>query len=139
MMEKQTPADFSALWNDIREYFRIRLELLKLSAMEKGSKLAADLITNTIVLVFLLMAFLALAVTLAFFLSGLLNSYTKGFGCATLFFTLLACLMLWKKAAIEKIIAGIAIRRYFEKHCESLVENEITVPKTKTTAADITH
>ncbi len=123
-MKKDTPADFRALWSDIRDYFRIRLELLKLSAIEKGSKLAADLITNTIVLVCLLMAFLALAITLAFYLSELLNSYTKGFGCAAIFFTLLAFLLLWKKAAVEKSIAGIAIRRYFEKHCESQPEQE---------------
>ncbi len=123
-MEKDTPADFNALWCDVRNYFRIRLELLKLNVMERGFKLAADLITNTIVLLCLLMAFLALAITLAFYLSELVNSYTKGFGCAAIFFTLLACLMLWKKAVVEKFFTGVAIRRYFEKHCQSIHEQE---------------
>lgn len=129
-MQQQIPKNLSALWNDVRDYLSIRREILKLTALEKAFKLMADLITNTTVVLSLLMAFLAAAITLAFYLSYLLNSYTKGFGCATIFFTLLACLILWKKLAVEKFIAGIAIRRYFEKHCEA-EEEERAIAKKK--------
>lgn len=123
-MQQYLPKNLSAIWNDVKDYLSIRKELFKLMALEKAFKLMADLVTNTLVVLSLLMAFLAAAITLAFYLSYLLNSYTKGFGCATIFFTLLACLILWKKSAVEKFIAGIAIRRYFEKHCEAEEEEE---------------
>ena len=123
-MQQHLPKNLSAIWNDAKDYLSIRKELFKLMALEKVFKLMADLITNTIVVLFLLMAFLASAITLAFYLSYLLNSYTKGFGCATIFFTLVAFLIVWKKSAVEKFISGIAIRRYFEKHCEAQEEEE---------------
>lgn len=123
-MQQQAPKNLSTLWNDVKEYLSIRMELLKLTALEKAFKLMADLVTSTFVVLSLLMAFLVSAITLAFYLSYLLNSYTKGFGCAAIFFTLVACLILWKKNAVEKFISGIAIRRYFEKHCEALEDKE---------------
>lgn len=126
-MQQQIPKNLNALWNDVKDYLSIRREILKLTALEKVFKLMADLVTNTAVVLSLLMAFLAAAITLAFYLSYLLNSYTRGFGCATIFFTLLACLILWKKLAVEKFIAGIAIRRYFEKHCEAEEEDEKSI------------
>jgi len=123
-MQTNIPKDFSAIWQDISTYFKIRIELLKLTAVEKGLKLAADLVTNTLVAFCLLMAFLASAVTLAFYLSHLLNTYTGGFGCSTVFFALLALVVNWKKAPIEKFVAGVVIRRYFAKHHETELEEE---------------
>jgi len=121
-MQKIIPKDLTAIWSDIQSYFNIRFEMLKLTAIEKGSKLAADLITNTIVVITLLMAFLAGSVTLAFYFSALLKSYTLGFGCTAVFFTLSALLIGWKKLAIENFLAGLVIRRYFAKHCEAEAE-----------------
>jgi len=123
-MQQYLPKNLSAIWNDVKDYLRIRKELFKLMALEKAFKIMADLVTNTLVLLSLLMAFLASAITLAFYLSYLLNSYTKGFGCATIFFTIVAFLISWKKSAVEKFIAGIAVKRYFEKHCEAQEEKE---------------
>lgn len=118
-MNDQTPKGFKTILLDFKDYLGIRIELFRLVVIEKGAKLIADLFTNVIVLFCLTIAFLASMITLAFYLSDLLDSYVKGFGCATLFFMLLVCLVLWKKDAFEKIIAGLAIKRYFEKHCEN--------------------
>lgn len=117
-MNDQIPKGFKSILSTFKEYLNIRVELLRLTVIEKGAKLVADLFSNAIVLFCLIAAFLASTVTLAFYLSELLDSYVRGFGCATLFFMLLICLILWKKDAFERIIAGLAIRRYFEKHCE---------------------
>jgi|GEM_PF-3379678 len=122
-MQKNRPKSLNVLWEDFKSYLDNRLELMKLTVLKKGSKLAADLVTNTLVLFCLLMAFLGSAITLAFYLSHLLGSYSRGFGCAALFFTLLALLISWKKNAFERFIAGLAIRRYFEKHCEEVMED----------------
>ncbi|MCD0490202.1 YihY/virulence factor BrkB family protein [Pedobacter sp. MC2016-14] len=123
-MQHNQPKTLNAIWSDVQKYLNIRLELLKLVIVEKSSRLIADLITNTIVLFCMVLSFLVSAVTLAFYLSRILNSYTSGFGCAALFFTGLAFLVLWKKGALEKAVAGLAIRRYFEKHCEVQQEKE---------------
>lgn len=122
-MNKNIPKNLSSLWIDVRTYLDTWLEFFKLKMLEKGSKIIADLVTNTVVLVCMLMAFLASAVTLAFYFSHLLDSYAKGFGCATIFFTLLAILILKKKSNVEKFIAGLTIRRYFEKHCEEVEQS----------------
>lgn len=121
-MEKNLPKDLTAVWADVQYYFKVRLEMLKMAVIESGAKLTADLITNTIVVITLLLAFLAGSVTLAFYLSALFDSYTLGFGCTTIFFTLSALLIGWKKLAIENFIAGLVIRRYFTKHCEAKIE-----------------
>lgn len=118
-MSTTTPNNLSAIWDEAKEYLRIRTELIKLTAFEKGAKLTADLTSNILVVFCILMAFLASSVTLAFYLSYLLKSYALGFGCATIFFMLLAGLVRWKQLAVEKFIAGIAIKRYFEKHYEA--------------------
>lgn len=131
MQQQISYKTLSDLWNDAKDYVNIRMDTLKLTALEKLFKLAADLVTNTAVVFSLLMAFLSAAITLAFYLSYLLDSYTKGFGCATIFFILLACLILWQKLAVEKFIAGIAIKRYFEKHCEEEEEKEKAIIKTE--------
>lgn len=118
-MNNQIPKGFKSILSDFKQYLEIRIELIRLNAIEKGAKLIADLLSNAIVLFCLIIAFLASAVTLALYLSSLLHSYVKGFGFVALFFMLLVCVVLWKKDALEKIVAGVAIRRYFEKHCEN--------------------
>lgn len=123
-MQIKVPKDLTGGWSDIQSYFKIRFEMLKLAVIEKGAKLAADLITNSIVVFSLLMAFLAGSVTLAFYLSALLKSYAVGFGCTSVIFTLAALLIGWKKTVIENFIAGLVIRRYFTKHHEAKVEQQ---------------
>lgn len=117
-MNKNIPKNVNALWTDLKAFMNTWLELFKFKMLEKSSKIIADLVTNTILMLCVLMAFLASAVTLAFYFAHLLDSYTKGFGCAAIFFTLLAVLILKKKTGLEKFIAGLAIRRYFQKYCE---------------------
>ncbi|CAM4421820.1 YihY family inner membrane protein [Pedobacter westerhofensis] len=121
-METKVPKDFTGLWANIQTYFRIQMKMRKLAAIEKGSKLAANLVTNTIVVLCLLMAFTAALVTLTFYLSHLLKSYTVGFGCATVLFTLLSLLICWKNAAVEQFITGVAIRGFFATHHEPKLE-----------------
>lgn len=123
-MNDQIPKGFKTIFSNFKDYLGIRIEFFRLIAIEKAAKLAADLLSNTIVLFCLIVAFMASAVTLAFYLSNLLHSYVKGFGFATLFFMILVGIMLWKKDALERIVAGVVIRRYFEKYCENGKEGD---------------
>ncbi|WP_442589220.1 YihY/virulence factor BrkB family protein [Pedobacter sp. AW31-3R] len=123
-MEKQQPNHLSALWADVKEYITIYLERAKLSAIERTARLVADLMTNTIMMLFLCIAFFASTITLAFYLSQLLGSYTAGFGCAVLFFTLTGYLLVWKKNAFESYIRNITIQRYFVKQHRQQEQDE---------------
>lgn len=123
-MQHLSPKNLNALWNDLKEYLLLRMQVLKLTLIESGSKIIADLISNSVVLFFAVLAFLAGVVTLAFYLSNFFGTYAAGFGCATIFFVFLALLLQWKKIVFESFIGAIAIRRYFQKHCEAQKEKQ---------------
>jgi uncharacterized membrane protein len=123
-MQQKSTRTISEIWSEAKLFLELRLEYYKLRAFEKTSRLVADAITSTVVMVFMLIAFLAGAVTLAFYFSSLFHSYTAGFGVAAIFFLLLAVIVLFTKAKyLEKWIANLAIKRYFAKHC--IKEEEI--------------
>lgn len=110
--------DLKTLWNLVEDYVRIRLQLLRLKAVEQVAKIMADVISSITLMLCMLMAFLAGWITLAFYLSELFQSFSKGFGCVTLFFTLVAFIVLWTKDRLEKQITNLMVKRYFDKHCE---------------------
>ena len=129
MQEKSTKT-ISEIWLDTKKFLNIKLEYYKLTVFEKAAKIMADLITNTIVILLFVVAFIAGAVTLAFYFASLFNSYTAGFGVAALFFLLLAIVVfLTKNNYIEKWIANFAIRRYFQKHYQEEEEQTINQPR----------
>jgi uncharacterized membrane protein len=124
-MQQKSTRTLSEIWSESKLFLELRLEYYKLKALEKTAKVVADVITVTMVLIFALIAFLAGAVTLAFYFSSLFHSYTAGFGVAAIFFLLFAIVvLLTKDKYIEKWISNLAIKRYFAKHCD---EDEITL------------
>ena len=123
-MQQKTTKSIPDIWSEVQVFLKLRLEYFKLKAFEKAARVIADLITNTLVIVFMVVAFLAGAITLAFYFSELFHSYTAGFGIASVFFLLFAIVvLLTKDKYIEKWIANIAIKRYFAKHYTDTEEN----------------
>lgn len=51
MMEENKEKDLEDIFLDAKEYIDTRIEYTKLSFVEKGAKLFADLITNTTVII----------------------------------------------------------------------------------------
>lgn len=116
---EQVTTDLKTIWNDVKDYLNIKKEQFRLMAIEKVAKLMADLVSTILLIVCFIMAFLAACITLAFYLSDLLKSYTKGFGLAAIAFILLAIIVgLIRDKYLEKWIADFTVRRYFAKHCE---------------------
>lgn len=115
-MNENKEKDLESLFSDAKEYVDLRVEYIRLSVIEKASKLFADLITNAVVLVCFVLAFLFGTFTLALFLSSELGSYTKGFGCVALIYLVLAIIVyLAKDKFLEKRLTNMFIRNYFEK------------------------
>ena len=118
-MQQKSTRTITDIWSEAQVFVKLRLEYYKLKALEKTARLIADLVTSTLVIVFMVIAFLAGSITLAFYFSSLFDSYTAGFGVAAIFFLVFAIVVLMTKDKyIEKWIANIAIKRYFSKHCE---------------------
>lgn len=104
------------LYEDARSYLDTRVEYTRLYLVEKISKIFADIVTNAVVAICFILAFLFGTFTLALFLSDLLGSYTRGFGCVALIYVLLALIVYYtKEKYIEKAIINFTIRNYFNK------------------------
>lgn len=115
-MEDNKEKKIEDLIADAKSYVDTRLEFLHLKSVEKGAKLFSDLITNTLVIVCFLLAFLMGTVTLALYLSEVLGSYVAGFGCVAVIYLFLSIIvLLTKDKIIEKLLVNMFIRKYFDK------------------------
>jgi hypothetical protein len=115
-MQENKDKSIEDLLDDAKGFLEARVEYTRLYILEKASKIFADLVTSTTVIVCFILAFLFGSVTLALYVSDLLGSYAGGFGCVSLFYILLAVIVyLTKDKYIEKAIINIAIRKYFDK------------------------
>lgn len=115
-MQENKDKSVEDLIDDAKGFLEARVEYTRLYIVEKASKIFADLVTSTAVIVCFILAFLFGSVTLALYLSDVLGSYAGGFGCVSLFYILLAVIVyLTKDKYIEKAIINVAIRKYFDK------------------------
>jgi len=116
MEQRDKEKSIEDLYHDVQAYLDTRIAHTRLYLLEKASKIFADLVTNTAVVICFVLAFLFGTVTLAFFLSDLLGSFTRGFGCVAAIYLFLALLVYWTKDKfIEKAIINFTIRNYFNK------------------------
>jgi len=115
-MQENKEKSMDDLLSDAKAYLETRVEYTRLYVVEKVSRAFADLVTNVTVIICFTLAFLFGTVTLALYLSDILGSYTKGFGCVSLIYLALAIIVYFTKDKyIEKGITNFAIRKYFNK------------------------
>lgn len=116
---QQKEKSLGELIDDVKAYLDNRVELIRLVVVERSAKLIADVLTQTTVIFSCILAFLFGSVTLALYLSDVLGSYTRGFGCVSLIYLFIAIIvMVTKDKFIEKWIVNIVIRKYFKKHLD---------------------
>jgi len=126
MEDKDKEKSIEDLYQDAKGYLDTRVEYTRLYLVEKVSKVFADLVTNATVIVCFILAFLFGTFTLALYLSELLGSFTKGFGCVALIYIFLALLVYFTKDKyIEKAIINFTIRNYFNKLADKDEEEKI--------------
>jgi hypothetical protein len=103
IMEENKEKDLEEIFAEAKTYVDTRITYIKLSYVEKVTRLVADLITNTTVIICFVLAFLFGSITLCFYLSSLLGSYTAGFGCVSGIYLFLSIIVfLTKDKYIEK-------------------------------------
>lgn len=115
-MQENKEKSIEGLFEDAKDYIDTRVEYTRLYLVEKVSKIFADLVTNAVVIICFILAFLFGTFTLALFLSDVLGSYVRGFGCVAVIYILLALIVYYtKEKYIEKAIINFTIRNYFNK------------------------
>jgi len=115
-MQENKEKSIGELYEDAKGYVDTRVEYTRLYLVEKVSKIFADMVTNAAVAICFILAFLFGTFTLALFLSDVLGSYARGFGCVAVIYILLALIVYYtKERYIEKAIINFTIRNYFNK------------------------
>ncbi|TCC86280.1 phage holin family protein [Pedobacter hiemivivus] len=115
-MQENKEKSIEGLFDDAKDYIDTRIEYTRLYLVEKVAKIFADLVTNAAVIICFILAFLFGTLTLALFLSDVLGSYARGFGCVAALYLLLALIVYFtKEKYIEKAIINFTIRNYFNK------------------------
>ena len=115
-MQENKDKSIEDLVDDAKGFLEARVEYTRLYLLEKISKVFADLVTSTVVIVCFVLAFLFGSVTLGLYLGEILHNYAAGFGCVSLLYILIAVIVYFTKDKyIEKAIINIAIRKYFDK------------------------
>ncbi|MNL29784.1 hypothetical protein D3C87_1514830 [compost metagenome] len=124
-MQENKEKGIEDLFEDAKSYIDTRVEYTRLYLVEKISKIFADLVTNAVVIICFILAFLFGTFTLALFLSDVLGSYARGFGCVAAIYVLLALVVYYtKEKYIEKAIINFTIRNYFNKLADKDEEDE---------------
>jgi hypothetical protein len=124
-MQENKEKGIEDLYDDAKKYIDTRIEYTRLYLVEKFAKIFADIVTNAIVVVCFILAFLFGTVTLALFLSDVLGSYSGGFGSVALIYLFLAIIVYYTKDKyIEKVIINFTVKNYFTKLADKDEEDE---------------
>jgi len=111
--EQKTTQDLISL---IKEYISTRIELSRLSVIERLTIVVANLITDSFVLVMGLLTFLFASLTLALFIGERFGSYSAGFGMVALIYLALALVMYFiKDKLVENYLHDFMVKRIFNK------------------------
>jgi len=106
----------SKLIAGFKENLNLRKEKLKLQILSVVSRLAADFVTNVVMLICGVLAFLFASLTLGFFIAELTSNYVIGFGSLTGFYVLVALFAgVWKGRFLERKIIDFTIGKILRK------------------------
>ena len=96
------------LVDKIKEYISVRLDILKLTAADGVSNGIAKAVVGSILLVLSLFVVLFLSLAVAFYISDQMDNSYSGFFFVTLFYLIVAAIVYFSRAKIEKpIINGV--------------------------------
>jgi len=95
----------------VKAYLETKFKLLKYEGIDKASAIIAEVVTDLVIALLLLITFIFFSTTLALFAAELLHSAWEGFGCVTLLYALIA---LWARL-LQVRLQNIFIRRMIEK------------------------
>ena len=111
------------LFERIKEYVQLRIRLAVLVSTEKAAQGYASVVSNAVLAIFLVMAFLFASLALAFYLAERLNSTWCGFLSVAGIYLLIALIyQLSKKKMVEKPLMDRAVRKFLAEKGDLLDE-----------------
>ncbi|MXV49651.1 hypothetical protein GS399_01600 [Pedobacter sp. HMF7647] len=100
----------------LKEYVETNIELGKLTIKEKLIIAIANAITDTAMVISLLITFLFACITLGFYLGEVLNSNAAGFGIVSLIFLTIAIIVYFiKDGILERGLHNFMVKRIYRK------------------------
>ena len=108
---KETPP---FIIDQLKEYAETRIKLAKYQAIEGGTSIAAGLISDVVTIISMVLAFIFASLTLAFYLSQVLDSDWAGFGIVSIIYLIIAIAIKLNKKRLEKPIVNAFIRKIFK-------------------------
>ncbi|MBV4358031.1 phage holin family protein [Pinibacter aurantiacus] len=115
-MDEQQPGFFENVQNLTEEYIQDRLLLLKLRAADKSARLAGLLVSFLIIALLAFFVLFFISILVGYFFVWVTQSLFWGFGIVAGFYALLLILVFaFRKKYIEKLIANIVIKVFFDR------------------------
>ena len=99
--------------DQLKEYVETRLKLAKLDAIDKSTSVLASMVMDVVVAISLILTFLFLSFSLAFYLSSLFHSYCAGFGAVAGLYLLIALIIIFNKEKLQRPLVNLFIRKLF--------------------------
>ncbi|MEO3407587.1 hypothetical protein AAFN85_26955 [Mucilaginibacter sp. CAU 1740] len=98
----------------LKQCLETKIKLLKYEGIDKASGVIADIVTDIVLIIIGLVAFIFLSVTLALFAGYLLKSYWMGFGCVTSLYVLILFSGHLLKVSLQNMFIRIFIKKMFK-------------------------
>ncbi|MDF3077771.1 MAG: hypothetical protein K0S09_1660 [Sphingobacteriaceae bacterium] len=111
----ESPEDKPDIIFLVKEYVGTRIELFKLSAIEKATGIGSSAATGAFIAFMLLFALIFGSAALGYYLGDVTGSNAMGFGIVTLIYFLLGLIMIFIKSSVEKKLVDIMIKSIFNK------------------------
>lgn len=110
--KKETPPP---LFDQLKDYADTQIKLAKYEAIDRSSKFMASFVTDMIVAVIFVLAFLFISFAIAFVLSHWFGSYWAGFGCMGGIYIIMGLVIIWQKDRIQAPVINLFIKKFFGK------------------------
>lgn len=108
-MEKEPGKIFREVKDDLTAYAELKLELLKLSAYEKGGKIISHLSYDLLLMLLAFFATLFIFLAIGFYLGELLQSMGAGFAVVAILYMLLIGIIMKNRKHIQLKIMNVII------------------------------
>lgn len=123
MEEQEQKFSLSGSFKKLRQYIDSQVELIKLRAIARSSRIFGSLIVDMTKILLVLMIFFFWSMALAFYLGNLLGNNALGFLAAGGIFFLLIIIINLLKKRLELRLMDIVIRKFLGKWDE--VDNDL--------------
>jgi hypothetical protein len=98
----------------IKEYISTRIEIIKLTAIERVSTVLPALITSTVLILLIVLAWVFGSVTLALYIGDQLDSITKGFGVVTFLYVVFGLIIYFIRGSVERKLTDRFVKGIFQ-------------------------